>query len=588
MRDLLHIILPELLLVVVACALFLVGMSTRVWARRLAPVLALAALAGVFAMQLWTAFGLGSPTPDHDAWHSVHGSVFTDYVKLLASGVGVLLVLLAWPTNPQATGSRSLDFGGDAGEFFGLLLLSLAGLMLTSVANDIVLLFLAIELASIPTYIMVSISRPLPAAQEAGVKYFFLGAMSAAVMLFGFSYLYGTTGLTRLDEIGATFQAARPMVGAAQSSVLASTASLTNWQTLAVVMLVAGFAFKIAAVPLHAYAGDVYQGAATPVTAFLAFVPKTTGMVALIKLLATVGGTYWSIPAEVTRLLWVLAALTMTIGNVLGLMQVNVKRVLAYSSIAHSGYMLVGLTALAAAGGSTADFGQAARVRDQALQGVYFYLAAYGITNAAAFGVLMLLPSRAADLTARRRRVGADVTPPATTAETYEDLAGQGRRHPLLGLAMAVACFSLIGLPLTVGFFGKLYLIKPALDARLTGLVVVTLVNAAISAAYYLQIVGTMFLRPDPATAEAMESDIADAAAESVATESLPRRVFPIGAAVAISTGLTLLFGAVFPATEQLSQRAHEAAMFHPQPPSSLPGDFGGPVDSLSADAAGQ
>jgi len=574
MSDLLEILLPELILVGMACALFLVGVSTRVWARRLAPVLALAALAAVFVLQFAAAMGLRAGVSASDPWNTLHAGAFSDYIKLLTSGVGLLMVLLAWPTNPDASGSRSLNFGADAGEFFALMLLSLAGVMLVSVANDIVLLFLAIELASIPTYVMVSISRPLPAAQEAGVKYFFLGAMAAAVMLFGFSYLYGTTGLTKLNEIGAAFQAARS-TGLAHvgSGAMSSTASLSSWGTLAVVMLLAGFAFKIAAVPLHAYAADVYQGAATPVTAFLAFVPKTSGMVAIIKLLATVGGTLWSFPPEITRLLWVLAALSMTVGNVLGLLQDNVKRVLAYSSIAHSGYMLVGLTALTAAGASTADYSVASRVRDAALQGVYFYLAAYGVMNAAAFGVLMLLPSRAYRQANLRRRRGHadDVTPPATTAETFDDLAGQGRRHPLLGLAMAVSCFSLIGLPLTVGFFGKLYLIKPALDARLIGLVVVTLVNAAISAAYYLQIVGTMFLRPDPATAEAVESDIEEDAAERAATEKYPRRVFPIGAAVALSAGLTLAFGAVFPATEQLTQRTHEAAMSHPSPPSAPP-----------------
>lgn len=570
MKDLLHILLPELILIGVACVLFLLGVSTKVGARRLAPVLALAALAAVFAMQAWSVMGVTEwRRPGADPWGTVRANNFTDYVKLLASGVGVLLVLLAWPTNPDATGSRSLNYGGDAGEFFALMLLSIAGVMLVSVANDIVLLFLALELASIPTYIMVSISRPLPAAQEAGVKYFFLGAMAAAVMLFGFSYLYGVTGQTKLDEIGRVLQAGRETAGAAPLS--ATSASLPAWTTLAVVMLLAGFAFKIAAVPLHTYAGDVYQGAATPVTAFLAFVPKTSGMVAIVKLLGTIGGAWWSLPSEIVRLLWVLAALTMTVGNVLGLMQINVKRVLAYSSIAHTGYMLVGITALAAAGSSTADLHAAVSVRSQALEGVYFYLAAYGIMNAAAFGVLMLLPSRAAGLNARRGRRGHadDVTPPATTAETYEDLAGQGRRHPLLGLAMAVSCFSLIGLPLTVGFFGKFYLIKPALDAKLIGLVVVTLINAAISAAYYLQIVGTMFLRPDPATAEAMESDIADAAAESASAESFPRRVFPIGAAVAISSALTLLFGGVFPATEQLWQQARSAAQAHPSPPAA-------------------
>jgi len=560
MRELVTILLPEIILVAAACALILLGVSSKPAARRLAPALALAALAAVFAIQFWAAV---SDTQElKDPWNTVRSSGFTHYVKLLTSGVGAMLVLLAWPTNAEATGSRSLQFGGDAGEFFALMLLSLAGVMLVSVANDLVLLFLAVELASIPTYVMVSISRPIPAAQEAGVKYFFLGAMSAAVMLFGFSYLYGTTGVARLDEVGAALQQARGGFAG-----LGAATPLGGWKLLGVVMLLAGFAFKIAAVPLHVYAGDVYQGAATPVTAFLAFVPKTSGMIAIIKLLGVVGGLNWTVPDEIVRLLWVLAALTMTAGNVLALMQANVKRVLAYSSVAHSGYMLVGLTALAGAYESGATPIEALRVQNQALEGVLFYLAAYGIMNVAAFGVLALLPTRQAGATAGPRGLPIEQTPPATTAETLDDLAGQGRRHPLIGLAMAVSCFSLIGLPLTVGFFGKLYLIRPALDGRFYWLVVVTVVNAAVSAAYYLRIVATMFLRSDPVTAEAMESDITDAAAEGTAAEPLARRAFPLVAAVGLSVGLTLLFGTVFPATSQLSLRARDAAAFHPQPP---------------------
>src|SRR3954470_3701664 len=234
MGNLFNILLPELLLVGAACALFLLGVSTKPAARRLAPVLALAAVAGVFAMQVWVVMGLTeSPTPASDPWNTVHGSAFSDYIKLLTSGVGVLMVLLAWPTNPDATGSRSLHFGGDAGEFFALMLLSLAGVFLVSVANDIVLLFLAVELASIPTYVMVSISRPIPVAQEAGVKYFFLGAMSAAVMLFGFSYLYGTTGVAHLDEIAA---ALRPGAGDT-AGTLGAPLVLSSWKLLGVVML---------------------------------------------------------------------------------------------------------------------------------------------------------------------------------------------------------------------------------------------------------------------------------------------------------------------------------------------------------------
>src|SRR5439155_23585652 len=163
--------------------------------------------------------------------------------------------------------------------------------------NDLVLLFLAIELASIPTYVMVSISRPIPVAQEAGVKYFFLGAMSAAVMLFGLRYLYGTPGLSHLHEIAA---ALRPGAGD-NAAVFTAPLALSDWKLLGVVMLLAGFAFKIAAVPLHVYAGDVYQGAATPVTAFLSFVPKTCGMVAIIMLLAEVDGMNYDLPQSGTR-----------------------------------------------------------------------------------------------------------------------------------------------------------------------------------------------------------------------------------------------------------------------------------------------
>src|SRR6202453_3185824 len=248
--------------------------------------------------------------------------------------MGVLFVLLIWPSNRDATGGPAHYYGYEAAEFFGLMLLSIAGIFIIASANDIMLLFLGFELASIPTYIMVSISRPQSAAHEAGVKYFFLGAMASALFLFGLAYLYGTTGTTRLDLIT---QAASPMTG------------LSAWQTLAVVMIVVGLAFKMAVVPMHFYAGDVYQGAATPVTAFLSFVPKISGFVALLKVLFAVTGGTWHIGPEIVKLFWILAFLTMTVGNVLGLVQINVKRVLAYSSVAHSGYMMVGVTALVSA-----------------------------------------------------------------------------------------------------------------------------------------------------------------------------------------------------------------------------------------------
>src|SRR6185312_15106112 len=266
-------------------------------ARKLTPILALLALLAIFLIELFTG------TVDH-LNHAVADTVlvfrFEIYVKLISAGAGIMLVLIAWPTNRDGTGNPALQFGHEAGEFFGLMLLSISGIFFVASANDIVLLFMGIELASIPTYIMVSISRPLPVAQEAGVKYFFLGAMAAAVMLFGFSYLYGTTGQIRLDQIAGAMKLTEPG---------------HEWQLMAVIMLLAGFAFKIAAVPLHTYAGDVYQGAATPVMAFLGFVPKTSGFVAILKILyyvsETHAGGHWAVPTTIAKFLWVIAVLTM-------------------------------------------------------------------------------------------------------------------------------------------------------------------------------------------------------------------------------------------------------------------------------------
>jgi NADH-quinone oxidoreductase subunit N len=516
MSELLGAMFPELVLCTAACVLLLMGVSMKSGTRRAAPVLAIIALLIAGTSQLSMVAG---NAPRFDLrWNAVRVYEFARYVKLLSAGMGVLLVWLAWPSDRESTGGPAHHFGQEAAEFFGLMLLSIAGIFIVAGANDVILLFLGIELASIPTYIMVVISRPLSVAQEAGVKYFFLGAMAAALMLFGFSYLYGTTGTTRLDLIA---ERAAPLVG------------LSSWQILAVVMLIAGFAFKMAVVPLHFYAGDVYQGAATPVTAFLSFVPKITGFTALLKVLFAVSGGTWHVGSQIVTLLWVLAALTMTVGNVLGLVQMNVKRVLAYSSIAHSGYMLVGVTALL----STRDYD----IQMSALQGVLFYLTAYGVMNVAAFGVLILLPGRS--------------NQPATSAETFDDLAGLGREHTLLGLAMAVSCFSLIGLPLTIGFFGKLVLILPAWKANLTWLVVILVVNAAISAGYYLRIVGALFLGSETPGPKFQQQP---------RPQTPIHHPLPVLVAVGVSMVAVLWLGTVWPATTRLLNRTAVAAQIEP------------------------
>jgi NADH-quinone oxidoreductase subunit N len=269
----------------------------------------------------------------------------------------------------------------------------------------------------------------------------------------------------------------------------------------------------------------------------------------------------------------VIAVLTMTAGNMLGLLQFNVKRVLAYSSVAHSGYLLVGVTALLTAG---EDLGLA----QQALRGVLFYLAAYGMMNVAAFGVLMLLPARPSGMRMGNGGSGdADTDHPAETgqsgtasAESFDDIAGQGRRHPALGLAMAVSCFSLIGLPMTVGFFGKIYLILPTMQAGLIWLWVILLINAAISAAYYLRIVATMFLRPEPAEGPGEAGEVPEHGTRQSppAVIASPAYSFTIVLAIVLSAGATVFFGTIPPATELLQNRAAEASDLVERPMSAV------------------
>lgn len=556
------LMLPEIILIVAGGALFLLGAVPRVGARRFAPRLALFALV-VALVAAWQMVPAGGAA---DVSAGIRLYFFSYYIKILAAAIGVFFVLLSWPTNREATGNSALDYDTDAGEFFGLMLLSIAGLMIVAGANDILILFLGIELASIPTYIMVSVSRPLASAQEAGVKYFFLGAMAAALMLFGFSYLYGTTGVTELDGMALMVRDAM-----SQGGQSANGAGLTPWQTLAVLMLVAGFGFNMAAVPLHSYAADVYQGAATPVTAMLSFVPKAGGFVALIKVLYAMGGgpsaaaahspDVFVLPASIVTLIWIIAVLTMTVGNVLGLWQNNVKRVLAYSSVAHSGYMLVGVAAILEARGNRS-------VQAEALRGVMFYLGAYGIMNTAAFGVLMLLPARP--------RIEPNPVPVETipAAETFDDLAGSGREHPGLGLAMAIGCFSLIGLPLTVGFWGKFYLIRPALRGSDYWLATLTMLNAAIAAAYYLRIVGAMFLRTAPGPA----SGGVQTTGGLVTRLPAPRNQAAL-VAVMLSAAGAVVFGTFPAATNFLSGAAADARFEPPDKPTAMPA-------GASADAA--
>ncbi len=459
---------PEMALLTGACVCLALGLSGRPDLRGLCAWAAAAALvvAGVLAWQgPWSGPGVVPPAGQGTAWEPDPSG----FVKLAVAAIGLLLVMLMArvPTRLEAHVAVYEDADDPAvserGEFFAFVLFSLTGAMLCAGAGDLVWLFLALELTSLPTYVMVATGSRRMASSEAAVKYFFLGALATATFLYGFALIYGATGSTDFAQIRAVADAQ-----------LTESTRLSALFVGGLLLSVLGLCFKIAAVPMHFYVADVYQGAATPVTALLAFVPKTAGFVALILILGLIN---WELPAPLTRLLWVLAAATMTVGNVLGLLQNNVKRVLAYSSIAHSGYMLVGLIAGgAAAGGATLGNGVAA---------VLFYLVGYGLATLAAFGVLGCL-----------QRNGEE-------AELYEDIAGLSRRHPGLAAVMLIAVLSLLGFPLTVGFLGKVYLFGSAMSAGHVALVVIAVLNSAVSAVYYLRIVGACYFgeSSDPARA---------------------------------------------------------------------------------------
>lgn len=396
------------------------------------------------------------------------------FVKLAACGVGAMLLVMAAETpdesgtEPEHESNKPFDPGHTSrGEFYGFMLLSLTGLMLTADADSLVWLFLSLELVSLPTYVMVATARKNIRAPEAGVKYFFLGAFAAAVFLYGFALLYGATGYTTFGHDGAGQPIGITKVFAEQG--------VSNLALAGMILAVVGVCFKIAAVPMHQYAADVYEGAATPVSAFLAFVPKAAGFVALILLLGTIG---WPLGAKAPALeavLWVIAAATMFVGNTLALWQDNVKRLLAYSSVAHSGYMLVPLLAGPGLAANTTGTG----VIGNGVGAVLFYLVAYGVMNIGAFAVVGIL-----------KRQGEE-------ADTFADLRGLAGRHPMLALVMAVCALSLTGIPPLVGFWGKVYLFGAAISAGYVGLVVLAVINSAIAAVYYLRLVTACYL-PDP------------------------------------------------------------------------------------------
>jgi len=507
-------LLPELIVAVAGCVALLCGQGSRA-VRQAIPWICVGGL--VLAAALLRMHPSGGDAFEIEIRSGLALGYFGDFVRLAAVILGVLFMLAGWcdPTEEEA------------GEYFSMAMFSLCGLMLLGSAADLLVLFLALEVVSIPTYIMVTLSRRNVRALEAGTKYFYLGALSAAITAYGFSFLYGVAGSATLDQASID-----RIIGALHDP--SGTAYV--FATVGLVLSILGLLFKIAAVPLHFYVADVYQGASSPVAGLLGFVPKIAGLAAIIKLISltewqtTSGGLFW--------MLWIVAALSMTVGNVLALRQTNIKRMLAYSGIAHSGYMLVGL--VAGPGGGTGVMGDGTAA-------VLYYAVIYGIANLGAFALLGLLRVR------------------GQACETLRDVAGLIGKHPGLALLMALAMLTLMGFPPMPGFWGKLSLFGSALAAAgdapdptrpwIIGLVIVAVVNSAIGAAYYLRVTAAVLLYENDEPAE-----------------PAPREAQHIGV---ILCGILLLMFSVYPslllinsrnATSQLRARP-AAAIVETAPP---------------------
>ena len=335
--------------------------------------------------------------------------------------------------------------GYPIGEYYPLILFTTAGAMWMASGTDMMTIFLGLEVMSISLYVLAGFFRGQVRSNEAGLKYFLLGAFSTGFLLYGIALIYGVTGSTRLSEIGVYLNGHPSLLG--------------NPLTLAGIMLLSiGFLFKIAVAPFHMWTPDVYEGAPTPITAFMSAGPKAAAFAAFLRIMEY---CFFSLKPEWTAVLWGLAVLTMVIGNVIAISQTNIKRMLAYSSIAHAGYALVGMVAANEIGYS----------------GVLFYMLAYTFMNIGAFAILILAGKKGEDNL------------------TLQGFSGFGYKRPLLGVAFTICLFSLMGIPPTAGFAGKFYIFAGAVKAGYIWLAVIGVLNSAVSLYYYLRVMVYMYFR---------------------------------------------------------------------------------------------
>ncbi len=422
-------ILPEIVLSVFGIVVMV--LDPLVDEKQSQKMLGLIALAGTLAGIAATWYM--SLSPGLAFWKMVRVDGFSVFFHILVIGIAGVIIL----TSFEYVRVQRIR----AGEYYALILFGVVGMALMTSAVELVLIFIALEISSISTYILAGFRRHEASSSEASLKYFLLGSFATAFFLYGVALMFGATGSTNIDDISRVLHS-----GGVPVPVLAYVATA---------LMFVGLGFKVASVPFHVWTPDVYEGAPAPVVGLMSTGPKAAAFAVLLRVLleANAPGRFW--------LIWVSAALTMTLGNVCALVQNNVKRLLAYSSIAHAGYVLVAFAAQPELGTSAA----------------MFYTAAYAAMNVGAFAV---------------------VSHVANADEKYvalEDYAGLGKRSPVLAATLTFFLMSLIGIPITGGFFAKFYVLSAALKSNLVGLAIIMVLNSAVGAYYYLRIIIMMYMR---------------------------------------------------------------------------------------------
>ena len=404
-------------------------------------ILPFVALIGIGASAAWTSSWVGRDEYQTAFSGTLSLDQYSVFFYYLFAGITATVVL------------ASIDWvnreGRGQGEYYALVLTTCAGLMFLSAGRDLITIFLALELSSIPQYILAGWGKD-DRSSEAGLKYLLLGAIASSLLLYGMALLYGLTGTTFLTEIGSIIQSG----GEANRSLL----------VLAMALLIAGFGFKMAIVPFQMWVPDVYQGAPTPVAAFLSVGSKAAAFAVVTRIFFEALGAKF-LSDDWSMIFAVIAAITMTVGNVAAIVQTDIKRMLGYSSIAQAGNFLVGLAAISISGGQFTE----------GASGVLLFLAAYAFTNLGAFIAIIAIS----------QKIGSD---------QIKDYSGMWKRAPFLTLALAFCLVSLTGIPPTAGFWAKMYIFKAGVDADLTWLVIIGVLNSVVSAYYYLGVVRQMFL----------------------------------------------------------------------------------------------